>query len=178
MSTRPTPNDSPAPEIAAFLARVRAHRPDVDVGTPTVRRYGDSASMSKRIIDVILSGAKTGGFSPLIRYERTGAALPRVGEYVIVTQFDGAPVLLYRLTEVEVLPFDRVVERHTEIEAAELRPLEAWRKFHRVFWGREFAQYGVEFTDATPVVFQRFELIHPTRIADATSTTAPGPASR
>ncbi len=174
----PSAPDAPAPEIAEFLARVRALRPDVELGTPTVRRYGDSASMSKRIIDVILSGAKTGGFSPLIRYERTGGALPRVGDWVIVTRFDGVPVLLYRLTEVEVLPFDRVVERHTDIEAAELRPLEAWRKFHRVFWSREFAQYGVEFTDATPVVFQRFELIHPPLDSAATPTPPSGPASR
>jgi uncharacterized protein YhfF len=146
--------------VTEFLARARELHPVLDLGTPVVRTYGDSASMSRRIIGVILSGAKTGGFSPLIRYERTRATLPQIGQCCLVTEFDGTPALLYRIVEVEVLPYDEIVERHTEIEAPELRPLDAWRKFHWVFWNREFAQYGVPLTERTPIVFQRFELLY------------------
>lgn len=156
----PPPGRHP-PAIEDFVGRARARHPEIVPADVVVRKYGDSESMSKRIISVILSGAKTGGFSPLLRYERTGAALPRVGQCVLVTQFDGAPALLYRLTEVEIVPFDEVVERHTEIEALELRPLDAWRKFHWVFWTREFEQYGVPLTEQAKIVFQRFELLYP-----------------
>lgn len=162
--TAAPPPDAPAGNpkaVEEFISHVRSLHPRLDLGTPVVRKYGDSASMSRRIIGVILSGAKTGGFSPLIRYERTSATLPQVGQCCLVTEFDGTPALLYRIVEVEVVPYDDVVERHTEIEAPELRPLDAWRKFHWVFWSREFTQYGEELTGRSPIVFQRFELLHP-----------------
>lgn len=150
---------APDPRIGSFIAAARAAQPGEPIARWTVRTLGSSQAMFERLLPLILSGEKTGTFS-------LGEA-PQVGEYCVITHFDGTPALLWRVTAVEVLPFDAISAAHVQVEGEALRDVEAWRQVHLAAWaaqleGRSRAEIG-----ATPVVAQRFVVIHPQAPAGA-----------
>lgn len=150
---------APDPRVENFVAAAREARPDEPIATWTERTLGSSEAMFERLLPLILSGEKTGTFS-------LGEA-PRVGEYCVITHFDGTPALVWRVTAVEIVPFDAVSATHVQVEGKALRDVEAWRKVHLAAWaaqlqGRSRAEIG-----ATPIVAQRYVVIHPQAPAGA-----------
>ena len=155
----PASAGAPDPRVESFVAAAREARSDEPIASWTVRTLGSSQAMFERLLPLILSGEKTGTFS-------LGEA-PQVGEYCVITHFDGTPALLWRVTAVEVLPFDAISAAHVQVEGEALRDVEAWRQVHLAAWaaqleGRSRAEIG-----ATPVVAQRFVVIHPQAPAGA-----------
>ncbi len=147
---------NPSPEVAAFLEDARAALPGLQIQNVTVRTFGNDAAIAEQLIALIASGAKTGTFALLAEYESSGLPVPHAGDWVAVTQFDGRPALLYRLDEVEVLPFLAIAERHVALEGPRLRELGAWRRVHIEYWTPVLTRLGRDFSDDLPIVFQRF----------------------
>ena len=129
------------------------------LGDYTVRTLGSSEEMFARLLPLILGGFKTGTFS-------LGEA-PRVGAYVVVTHFDGTPALIWRITGVEIVPFDEIGARQLEAEGPGLREVGAWRQVHARAWAGQLAGKSRAEIGRTPVVVQRFEIIYPAASAQA-----------
>ena len=72
-----------------------------------------------------------------------------------------APALIWRVTGVEVMPFDAISERQLAIESPALRELEAWRQVHMTAWAPQLAGKTRAEIGRMPVVVQRFVVIHP-----------------
>lgn len=144
---------APDPRIESFVAASREARPDETLVAWTVRTLGSSEAMFERLLPLILSGEKTGTFA-------LGEA-PQVGEYCVVTHFDGTPALIWRVTAIEILPFDAVSAAHVQVEGKALRDVEAWRKVHLAAWAAQLHGKSRAEIGATPVVMQRFVVIHP-----------------
>ncbi|MGE0436061.1 MAG: ASCH domain-containing protein [Steroidobacteraceae bacterium] len=140
-------------KIEAFVAAARTARPDEPIDAYTVRTLGSSEEMFERLLPLILDGSKTGTFS-LGEPVQTGAL-------VLVTHFDGTPALIWRVTAVEIVPFDAIDERHLEAEGPALRNIEAWRQVHIRAWAAQLAGKSRAEIGRTPVVVQRFRVIHP-----------------
>lgn len=140
-----------APE--AFVSAAREARPDEPIEAWTVRTLGSSEAMFGRLLPLILSGEKTGTFS-------LGEA-PRVGEYQVITHFDGTPALLWRITAVEIVAFDAISAAHVQVEGKALRDVEAWRAVHIAAWAAQFAGKSRAEIGATPVVMQRYVVVFP-----------------
>lgn len=136
-----------------------AARPGEPLGDYTVRTLGSSEEMFARLLPLILGGFKTGTFS-------LGEA-PRVGAYVVVTHFDGTPALIWRITGVEIVPFDEIGARQLEAEGPGLREVGAWRQVHARAWAGQLAGKSRAEIGRTPVVVQRFEIIYPAASAQA-----------
>ena len=149
------------PEVAAattaqiedFVAAARNARPDEPLEVYTVRTLGGSEEMFERLLPLILDGSKTGTFS-------LGEPV-QVGALVLVTHFDGTPALIWRVTAVEIVPFDHIGERHLEAEGPALREIEAWRQVHIQAWAAQLAGKSRAEIGRTPVVAQRFRVIYP-----------------
>lgn len=148
---------SGAPAVAgapeAFVSAAREARPDEPIEAWTVRTLGSSEAMFGRLLPLILSGEKTGTFS-------LGEA-PRVGEYQVITHFDGTPALLWRITAVEIVAFDAISAAHVQVEGKALRDVEAWRAVHIAAWAAQFAGKSRAEIGATPVVMQRYVVVFP-----------------
>jgi len=144
---------APDPRVENFVAAAREARPEEPIATWTVRTLGSSEAMFERLLPLILSGEKTGTFS-------LGEA-PRVGEYCVITHFDGTPALVWRVTAVDIVPFDAISVAHVQVEGKALRDVEAWRKVHLAAWATQFQGRSRAEIGATPVVAQRYVVIHP-----------------
>ncbi len=88
-------------------------------------------------------------------------ALPRVGDIEIVVNRRMEPVLVTRITRVEILPFNQVCAEYAAIEGEGEGDgsLEHWRAAHWKFFSRECVRVGREPRQDMPVVCSVFELL-------------------
>lgn len=146
------PESYPA-QIEAFVAAARATHPEEPLASYSVRTLGSSEAMFQRLLPLILDGSKTGTFS-------LGAA-PQLGDVRVITHFDGTPALIWRVTAVEIVPFDAISTRHVQVEGEALRDVEAWRKVHLAAWATQLAGKSREEIGAMPVVAETYVVIYP-----------------
>jgi uncharacterized protein YhfF len=128
-------------------------------------RYGDSASLSKELISLILAQKKTATSSLFWAYEFDGEVVPQEGDLEIILDWNDEPVAVTELKQVEVLPFERVSWAQALAEGEynpELKPnvLEQWREAHWRFFTAQAQRVQRTASLGMPVVFVHFELLH------------------
>lgn len=146
--------------VQAFVAEAR-RTAGAEITDYRVRTIGSTNRASEAIIPLILAGRKTGTFSLAAEFEDDPASMPRVGSHVVVTRFDGTPAFVYRLTEVQVVPFGDITSAHIQMEGPGLRELGPWREVHLAAWEPLLNELGRAPSAAMPVVVQRFVVVHP-----------------
>ena len=150
--------------LTQFLAAAQAALPAESLQRFQVRSFGGSAAMADTLISLIASGAKTGTFALEAEFADAPQRRPLNGGLVVVTRFDGAPVLLYRLTEVTTVPYRDIGPQHVAVEGPNARDVAVWRNIHWPYWGDWLRARGLEPAQDMPVVFQRFELLFTWRL--------------
>ena len=122
-------------------------------------RFGDGPELSAWLLGLIRAGRKTATCGSLKGYEDIGEPIPRPGDIVIADDWDGRPALAYRVTQVDVVPFDQVDAEHARLEGEGDLSLQTWRDVHREFF-TEVAIHDEGFTEDMPVVLQRFHVVY------------------
>jgi len=99
-----------------------------------VEAFGDSAALSDELLALIRSGRKRAGTSLYWSYEAENEPLPRVGDLAIVVDHRNEPVLVTRITEVDVLPHSKVGAEYAACKGEGDGSLEYWQSVHwRIF---------------------------------------------
>ena len=147
------------PPIDLLVSKLAAAGIVVPPGRVRVDGYGDSPELSEELIELIRSGPKRAGTSLLWGMEHDGDAMPEVGDIEIVIDHREEPVLLTRITRVEVIPFSAVDAEYAAIEGEGDGSLEYWRQGHWSFFSRECARIGRVPSQEMPVVCSVFELL-------------------
>jgi uncharacterized protein YhfF len=83
--------------------------------------------------------------------------LPQEGDHSVILDGEGRPVCIIRTTEVTVKPFGQVDAAFAWDEGEGDRTLGWWRKAHAEFFARD----GVEVSDETEMILERFDLVWP-----------------
>ena len=122
--------------------------------------WDDSPEMADELGALIASGTKTAACSALWEYEAEGEPLPKVGSKTIVVDGNGNPLCIVEMTEVEVVPYDRVDARFAYEEGEGDRSLAYWRDAHWRFFSRTLPNVGREPTTEMPLVCERFRVIY------------------
>ncbi len=126
-----------------------------------VRWIGLDQQSTAQVIALIEAGDKTGTFSLPWLLERTGLALPRAGDPIILIDFNGRPRLLVRLTTVYARLFGEMTAADTAIDGSPVRNLDVWKPLHTAYWGQQLALFGLSVSDEMPVLIEVFELLYP-----------------
>lgn len=108
---------------------------------------------------LVLSGDKRATASAYPLYALEGERLPRAGDYSVLLDGAGRPRCVLRNTDVRVVPFDRVTERHAFLEGEGDKSLTHWRSVHEAFFTHELKAAGLVFDRAMPVVCEVFEVV-------------------
>jgi uncharacterized protein YhfF len=149
--------------IESFVDAARRALPHEALDRYKVRVIGRSPEKVAQLLDLIVSGAKTGTFSLAAEFESRHEDAPAVGDVCVLTQSDGTPAALVRLTAVERVPFGSISTRHLDVESPRLRDLEKWREVHRASWAPLLNHLRRELTGDTEVLRQAFVLLWPPR---------------
>lgn len=122
--------------------------------------YFDASKESARhLCNLVLQGKKQATASSLYHYQSTGEEMPKIGDYSIVTNFEGTPYGVIQTTDLSIIPFKDltydVVKREGEDE-----DLASWREKHIRFYQIDGQRSGYEFDEDMPVVFEDFKLVY------------------
>ncbi len=114
--------------------------------------------LANELLELVLSGQKRATSSSLLAYEIDGERLPKVGDYSIVTDWEGTPRCVIETTAVTILPYKEITfdicKREGEDDC-----LESWQKGHKRFFSEEGKVIGYEFSEDMPVVFEDFKVV-------------------
>jgi uncharacterized protein YhfF len=84
---------------------------------------------------------------------------PEVGDYHIITQWDGTPVAVIQTTAVAVIPFGQVGAGFAYAEGEGDRSLAQWQEVHRAYYAGEMDCEPSEITDDFAVVCHHFQTV-------------------
>jgi len=110
---------------------------------------------------LILCGDKTATSSLLWKYESSGEPLPSVGALSVVEDGERRPVCVIRATWVEVIPFGEVDASFARDYSETDGTLESWFEVFGEYYSDVCESMGCEFSEGTPLVCERFEVIFP-----------------
>ena len=114
---------------------------------------------ANELLRLVLEGRKRATASSLFAYSQDGQSMPKVGDYSIVTDWDGNPKCVIQTTTVQTIPYSEmtfdVCKREGEDEN-----LESWRKGHQKFFTEEGKEMGYEFSEDMLIVFEDFQVVY------------------
>jgi uncharacterized protein YhfF len=121
--------------------------------------------LRNQLVAMILAGRKTTTSGLVLEFEREHEPLPTVGQQLAVVDSDERRIAVIELTEVRVIRLADVDLQHALDEGEGDKSVAEWRAGHEWFWhGAEMREElgDLDFTvdDDTPVVAQRFRLVH------------------
>lgn len=128
-------------------------------GKVSVDGYGDTPDLSEALIELIRSGRKRAGTGLLWAYEHDRQRIAQVGDIEVVVDFNLQPVLVTRITQVDIVPFNQVSAAYAAVEGEGDGSLQYWRKGHWIFFCRECERIGRTPEPTMPVICSQFDVI-------------------
>ena len=157
------PDGCAKPDQAALEAFWQAAQDTLpEAGLPNdyqVRWIGLDAESTWQIFALIRAGDKTGTFTLPWIVDRTQQPTPRVGDAIILIDFDGTPTMLIRLTDIEDVPFGEITNEHTAVDGPPVRDVAIWRPLHTQYWNAMLAPFDLSVSDDMPVWIEKFEVL-------------------
>ena len=111
------------------------------------------------LLNLVLIGKKKATASSKLFYDIENQPMPKEGDYSIVTDWDGNPRCVIKTTSVKVMPFKEVTYDICKKEGED-ENLESWQQGHIKFFTNEAKEYGYNFSEDMPVVFEEFEVVY------------------
>ena len=142
-----------------YLDSLRPDPPSQDF-VYTAWAFGNTSEMADRLGDLVKRGVKIATASLAGAYDAEGEPYPEVGDISIILDGRGDPMCIIETTDVEVIAFNAVGEKHAYDEGEGDRSLDYWREVHWAFFAEVCKSIGVEPTEDMPVVCERFRLIY------------------
>jgi uncharacterized protein YhfF len=114
---------------------------------------------ANELLELVLIGQKRATASSLWNYEIQGTHPPKVGDYSIVTDWDGNPRCVIMTTNIRILAFKDMTFDICKLEGED-DSLESWRKNHIKFFTDDGEDTGYTFSEEMPVLFEEFEVVY------------------
>ena len=122
--------------------------------------WGDSPEMADELGALIARGIKTATCSALWEWEAEENPIPQEGLITIALDGRGEPLCIVETVEVTVRKYNEVDSDFARAEGESDFSLEYWREAHKKYFSRTLPKIGKEFSEAMPLVCERFRLIY------------------
>jgi uncharacterized protein YhfF len=146
-----------------FREAAGLHHDDYDVVA-----FGDGPAMATELAELTVAGIKRATAGLGRQFGPDGEPPPILGGHVVLLDGINRPRAIWRTTEVRVGPLNSVDARFAWDEGEGDRTREWWLSAHRRFFGRRAEAQGFQMHDEIETVFERFTVVWPPEIADAT----------
>lgn len=107
----------------------------------------------------MVAGRKRATAASLAELELTKTAVPRPGDYAVVTNWAGEAKAVIRTSSVEVRRFAEVDEDFAAAEGEGDGTLDWWRTAHRAYYLRVLAGSPFDFSDDLEIACEHFEVL-------------------
>lgn len=126
---------------------------DEDTDYTQLFRIGSNEGESNRLLKRVLRGKKRATTCLCTDDD----ILPEKGEYCIITDWDGVPRCVTKVTRVQIIPFNKITLEQA-LKEGEDTTLEAWRETHRAVYARNAEQLDSEFSDDSKIIYEEFRV--------------------
>ena len=123
--------------------------------------FGNSEEASVEILEQLLRGEKTAVSHCVPWYIVTRTAMPKAGEYTMVTDFYGNPCCVLKTREVVIEPLTEVQASLAEQECQ--GELELWRGKKQQEFQALAKQAGFHYNEGLPVLMELVEVVFPVK---------------
>lgn len=122
--------------------------------------FGGNASQARELAELVKSGDKTATSSLYVLYEMDKEPIPKVGEYSVITDWNGEARAIIKNTDVTIMPFHEVDASFACKEGEGDKSLGYWRRVHIDFFTHELKELGMSFSEDMYVVCEEFEVVY------------------
>ena len=128
--------------------------------TFTAWHFCDNEQDARELAALVKAGYKRATASAYWAYEDNQDPLPTVGDYSVITNWEGEAQCIIRTTSVEIVPFLKVTADFARTEGEGDRSLDYWRRVHWASFTRELQAIGKYPEETMPVVCETFEVVY------------------
>ncbi|HZK54893.1 MAG TPA: ASCH domain-containing protein [Desulfosporosinus sp.] len=122
--------------------------------------FCDNEEDANDLAKLVKQGVKRATTGLYNSYKVEGEPLPQVGDFNIITDWQGIAQCIIETKIVSILPFKDVTEEFAEIEGEGDKSLKYWKEVHVEFFTRELLEHKNKFEVSMLVVCQEFETVY------------------
>lgn len=115
---------------------------------------------ANRLAQLVVKGIKTATCSLVWSYEAEQEPLPKVGDYSVITNWEGEPLCIIQTTEVIYQPFNEVDADFAYAEGEGDRSYDYWRRVHWEVFTKECETIQQEISEDMPLCCERFRVVY------------------
>ena len=124
---------------------------------PKVIHFYDNEKDANTCANLVCKDVKRATSHSLLGLQSRHEELPRIGDFAVVTDWEGKAKCIIRTTAVKLVPFFAVRDEHARLEGEGDKGLEHWKKTHWDYFTRELEGLGKIPKESMIVVFEEFE---------------------
>ena len=121
--------------------------------------FCDNENDANELAELVIGGVKKATASLYLSYEFENDELPKVGDYSIITNWDGVAQCIIKTTNIDIVPYKDVTQEFAATEGEGDRTLEHWRNSHWHFFSREMLENNHEPNENMLVICEKFNLV-------------------
>lgn len=126
---------------------------------PEVGYFGDNEKDANNLAKLVQKEIKRATSHSLLGLQLHEKSLPKIGDFFIVTDWNGKAKCIVRTTSVKMMPYFSVHAEHARLEGEGDKSLEYWQKTHWEYYTRELEEFNRRPLDSMIIVFERFEKV-------------------
>lgn len=126
---------------------------------PIVSHFCDNKKDANTCLKLVLKGVKRATSHSLLGLQYRKEPLPKIGDFTIITDWDGNARCIVRTVAVELKPFFSIRESYAKLEGEGDKSLAYWKKTHWDYYTRELEPFGRVPRESMIVVCEIFEKV-------------------
>lgn len=135
------------------------HLEDAFVEAPKVIHFCDNETDANECATLVLKGIKRATSPSLLGLQLRNEPLPKIGSFMVITDWDGKAKCIVKTTAVKLKPFFSINEEYARKEGEGDKSLDYWKKTHWDYYTRELAEFNRVPRESMIVVCQEFEKV-------------------
>ncbi|WP_425235337.1 ASCH domain-containing protein [Ulvibacterium sp.] len=136
-----------------------AHLEFAFVDAPNVIHFCDNETDANECAELVKKGAKRATSDSLLGLQYRKETLPKIGDFIVVTDWEGKAQCIVRLTKVSFKPYFSIDQEYAQLEGEGDKSLEYWKRVHWDYYTRELEPFGRVPRDSMIIVCQEFEKV-------------------
>jgi len=129
------------------------------VEAPQVVHFCDNGKDANECAELVKKGIKKATSHSLLGLQYRKEPLPKIGDFMVVTDWEGAAQCLVRTTKVHFKPFFSIDEAYARLEGEGDKSLAYWKQVHWDYYTRELEPFGRVPRESMIIVCQEFEMV-------------------
>lgn len=135
------------------------HLEDAFHEAPKTIHFFDNEKDANECVKLVKNGIKKAISHSLIGIQCRNERLPKIGDFTVITDWNGKAQCIVRTTKVQLKPFFSIDEEYAKIEGEGDKSLNHWKYFYWYYYTRELEALNRVPSKSMIVVCQEFEKV-------------------